>query len=287
MIGFTQGCDFYGITSGLFGFVSIFTLTIMSIERYFVVNDPFKSSGFGPKLKLFCIFVCWFYAAFLITLQMFSKNGFILEGFLTSCSFDYLSRDPYSRSYMLLMIFGGFLVPLILILVFYSFTELKLKKLCSNIVNFRNMSAKTSNTQFSRSNPKNLSSQALTKQYGNKIIFNSIGNHQLQRRAKRSNTPINILRKRNNQNSVLNREFRVLKMILLNVCLFCLAWTPYAVIVIFAQFGSNTDSWLTPFTASLPAVMAKISSIYNPILYTLSNRECRMYFAKAFRRNSS
>lgn len=47
-----KGCDFYGITSGLFGFVSIITLAFMSVERFFIVQDPFKSSGFGKKLKL-------------------------------------------------------------------------------------------------------------------------------------------------------------------------------------------------------------------------------------------
>jgi hypothetical protein len=31
-------------------------------------------------------------------------------------------------------------------------------------------------------------------------------------------------------------------------------------------------------------VFAKISSVYNPVLYTLSNRECRLYFQNWFKR---
>jgi hypothetical protein len=51
--------------------------------------------------------------------QFFSANGFVLEGFQTHCSFDYLSQDLYSRSFMIIMILGGLLIPLFLIIFFY------------------------------------------------------------------------------------------------------------------------------------------------------------------------
>jgi c-opsin len=37
------GCDFYGFSGGLFGFVSIVTMVFMSVERYIIIKSPFKS----------------------------------------------------------------------------------------------------------------------------------------------------------------------------------------------------------------------------------------------------
>ena len=51
--------------------------------------------------------------------QFFSANGFVLEGFLTACTIDYLSQDFYSRLFTIIMIIGGLLIPLFLIIFFY------------------------------------------------------------------------------------------------------------------------------------------------------------------------
>jgi c-opsin len=46
------GCDFYGWTSGLFGFVSITTLALMAIERYSIMRETLKAASFSRKAKL-------------------------------------------------------------------------------------------------------------------------------------------------------------------------------------------------------------------------------------------
>ena len=47
-----KGCIFYGIIGGLFGFISITTLSLMTIERYIIVRNPFSFIRFGKKFRI-------------------------------------------------------------------------------------------------------------------------------------------------------------------------------------------------------------------------------------------
>ncbi len=42
--------------------------------------------------------------------QFFSENGFVLIGFQTHCSFDYLSQDLYSRSFMIVILYKDLII---------------------------------------------------------------------------------------------------------------------------------------------------------------------------------
>jgi hypothetical protein len=236
------------------------------------------------------------YSAILMALQFFSKHGFVLEGFLTSCTFDYLSRDVYSRFYMMIMISFGYVTPLLFIIIFYILTKLKLNKrtncLCNNLAGSDHghsrahyQSLLAYSTSFNNSDPRvevkfsRIGRQITT----NTLLSRSSANSNSMERDRR-NTFNNVICQRRNFNSIINRESRVLKTIILNVTLFCFAWTPYAMVALIGQFSENREHYLNPYTTSLPALFAKISSIYNPVLYTLSNRECRMYFQKFFKK---
>jgi hypothetical protein len=96
--------------------------------------------------------------------------------------------------------------------------------------------------------------------------------------SERRNAMKNMVSQTKNLNNIISRESRVLKTILTNVALFTIAWFPYVIVVLIGQYSSNVEFYLNPYTTSLPGVFAKISSVYNPILYTLSNKECQLYF---------
>ncbi len=181
----------------------------------------------------------WLYSSIWVTLQFGSEHGYVLEGFLTSCSFDYFSRDLFSRIYMMLMIVCGFLVPLSFLIVFLILTKKSLESYGKNALIIQN------NTEFI-SLQSNLSKRSVDLE--------------------------------NRRISFQNRHNRVLKSIILYVSFFCMSWTPYVIIVLLAQFGTNIQNYVNPYTTSLPALIAKFSSIHNPILFTLSNKDCRSYF---------
>ncbi|CAF0761644.1 unnamed protein product [Brachionus calyciflorus] len=243
---------------------------------------------FSFRIKIICIAFTWLYSTFLITLQLFSHNGFVLEGMLTSCSFDYLSRDVYTRTYMLIMFIGGFIIPLKLILIFYILTKNEIKQ--KNKYFFRMNSTERSRTlntlifieQESSTNdigpvyqPEVCLACEHSKFYELKKKICSLSK---KKPLCRQNT-INLDLSRN-YFYLFHREKRVLKRIILNVTFFCIAWLPYAIMALAAQFGNDIENYITPLTTSVPAVIAKVSSIYNPILYTLTHRDCKNYYRK-------
>ena len=61
-----------------------------------------------------------------------------------------------------------------------------------------------------------------------------------------------------------------------------MSWFPYACLAMFAQYGSYIEKYVTPATVSLPSLFAKASSVYNPILYTLNNKDCKKFLKKKF-----
>ena len=69
--------------------------------------------------------------------------------------------------------------------------------------------------------------------------------------------------------------------------MFVVAWTPYAAVTFAAQFGSNIEAYINPYTTSLPALFAKTSSVYNPLIYTLSNKDFRRFFVNKLGFNKS
>jgi r-opsin len=211
----------------------------------------------------------WIYGLIWSVLQFGSQHGYVLEGFLTSCSFDYLSRDLYTRVFMSSMIIGGFFVPLIVLIIFLWLTKRALE---------------TKLNEFGENQVYVFNSKSRTKEYSRAVTTLSRTDSLLDRSYSltRSRFGGDVSMDDNRKFSFKKRQFRVIKTILLNIIFFCVSWTPYCILVIIAQYGSNIEEYVNPYTTSIPALVAKVSSIYNPILYTLNNQECRNYFKKVF-----
>lgn len=62
------------------------------------------------------------YSAFFATLPLLDIgfNRYVPEGFLTSCSFDYLSEDPGSRILIVVFFFAAWIVPVSIIITSYT-----------------------------------------------------------------------------------------------------------------------------------------------------------------------
>ncbi len=178
------------------------------------------------------------------------------------------------------MFVGGFVFPLCCLVIFYFLTK---KTLQTKSKYFENQYVFTARDQTKET--------ILSKDSTKENLFGNI-------KLKRSNSiqitingaSCNITTTNLNSNDLANvqfsfkkRQLKVLRTILLHISFFCIAWVPYATIALLAQFGNNIENYITPYTTSLPGILAKTSSIYNPILYTLNNRECLIYFKKKFK----
>lgn len=100
-------------------------------------------------------------------MEFFSKNGFQLEGMLTSCTFDYLSRDILSRLFILALFLGGFILPFSIIIIFYLFLLSLLKSkdgLLKSNERIISLSPNNNNNNYSIS-ASNISLNILDKNY--------------------------------------------------------------------------------------------------------------------------
>lgn len=180
------------------------------------------------------------------------------------------------------MFVGGFLFPLFCLVIFYFLTkrtlETKTKYFDNQYVFTARDCSKTKASTLSKdsANGNSLESMKLKRTNSIQITINGATSN-----INSTNTNTNDLE--NSQFSFKKRQLKVLRTILLHITFFCIAWVPYATIALLAQFGSNIESYITPYTTSLPGILAKTSSIYNPILYTLNNKECMIYFKKKFK----
>ncbi|XP_057705367.1 teleost multiple tissue opsin 3a [Corythoichthys intestinalis] len=77
------------------------------------------------------------------------------------------------------------------------------------------------------------------------------------------------------------REHRILRMVLTLVSCYLLCWMPYGVVALVTTFGSS--QLVAPSTSVVPSVLAKFSTVINPIIYVFFNNQfsrCLVAFVK-------
>lgn len=67
------------------------------------------------------------------------------------------------------------------------------------------------------------------------------------------------------------REQRVLFMVVTMVVCYLLCWLPYGIMALMATFGR--PGLITPAASIVPSVLAKTSTVINPIIYIFMNKQ--------------
>ncbi|KAK4037275.1 hypothetical protein OUZ56_029311 [Daphnia magna] len=106
------------------------------------------------------------------------------------------------------------------------------------------------------------------------FIVQTVFHHEdeLRQQAKKMN--VTSLRSNTDQQAV-SAEIRIAKIAIMNVTLWLVSWTPFAVICLLGTWGDTSK--ITPLVSELPIILSKTSCAYNPIIYALSHpkyREC-------------
>ncbi|XP_071168766.1 visual pigment-like receptor peropsin [Mytilus edulis] len=78
--------------------------------------------------------------------------------------------------------------------------------------------------------------------------------------------------------TILKREMRVTKTILFMIGAFSVSWSPYAIHCVVSMLGITKG--MSPFVATIPALIAKSSVIYHPIIYVFKNRPLKTVLLK-------
>ncbi|OWA52064.1 Melanopsin [Hypsibius exemplaris] len=227
-------CRFYGFSGSLFGTASIITMAGIALERYLVICRPltgFKKSSSRRRPTVMIIFI-WIYSFSWATPPLFGLNQYVLEGFLTTCSFDYLDRGIVSRAYILAMCVGVYVLPLMMIGFAYGSISWKV---CAS-------------RRFQDGMVRSRSSHSVGR--------SAVAGHNEALLKKQLDCP--------ELKSSLKRSIKMAKITFMTVVCWTVAWTPYTVVALMG-FAAWT-SLLTPLVAQLPAIFAKTAACYNPVV---------------------
>ena len=265
-----SGCNVYAVCGGVFGLSSIATMAAISLTRLVAVIDPFKSlqltgrftlsSCFAVRrtndasISLFClecILCSWIYGSIWILPPLFGWSRFVLEGFGTSCTFDYSSKGRRDRLFIFVLIIGGFLVPVSIIIVSYSFILARLFERGRRLTNLT------------------IGDDHPTLQSKQLYVYHFHRSHSLSDDPPRSETTTIF---EGDEDKCIARNFRRTEIratrTALMVCtLFCTAWGPYSLMAVLAQLG--VDQFVNPYSTAILAMFTKIAACINPLIYAL------------------
>eukprot|EP00095_Tigriopus_kingsejongensis_P002825 maker-scaffold80_size398941-snap-gene-2.17 protein:Tk02825 transcript:maker-scaffold80_size398941-snap-gene-2.17-mRNA-1 annotation:"opsin" len=103
-------------------------------------------------------------------------------------------------------------------------------------------------------------------------IVKAVVNHErlLREQAKKMN--VESLRSNVNADKE-STEIRIAKVSLTAICLWLLAFAPYATTVLLAQFGPR--HLISPLVAHMPSMLLKVAACFNPIIYAISHPKYR------------
>jgi len=216
-------CNVYAGLGAVTGVCSIWTLAMISADRYNIICNGFN----GPKLSkgkaaAMCL-VAWVVSGGIAACPFFGWGGYGPEGILTSCSFDYLSQDISTITYNLFMIIFDFFIPLLIIVGSYA------------------------------------------------MIVKAIWAHEEAMRAQAAK--MNVKSLRSSEANEQRAEIRIAKTAIFNIGLWIACWTPYTIIVYQGCIGKFEG--LKPLTTTLPALLAKSASVYNPMVYAIGHPKFR------------
>ena len=113
-------CQLYGFSGGFFGLLSINALAAIALDRCVAITS-LEHWATPPSRRHHCLklLIPWLHSFFWAVPPLFGWNRYVPEGFQTTCSFDYLTRTPAYTSFVMAMFFGGFVVPMAVIVGSY------------------------------------------------------------------------------------------------------------------------------------------------------------------------
>jgi r-opsin len=129
----------YGMAGSLFGCASIWTMTMIAFDRYNVIVKGIAGKPLGHGGAILRILFIWTLSLVWTLLPLFGWSRYTPEGNMTACGTDYLTKDWFSRSYVVVYAGWCYFLPLLLIIYSYFFI---LKTVAAHEKNMREQAKK-------------------------------------------------------------------------------------------------------------------------------------------------
>ncbi|XP_053999653.1 rhodopsin, long-wavelength-like [Hylaeus anthracinus] len=114
-------CEVYAMLGSLFGCSSIWTMTMISFDRYNVIVKGLSGKPLTITGAILRIFGVWGFSLIWTVAPMLGWNRYVPEGNMTACGTDYFSQDFSSVSYLVMYSIWVYFAPLFLICYSYWF----------------------------------------------------------------------------------------------------------------------------------------------------------------------
>lgn len=120
MIGWQLGCDIYATLGSVSGMGQAITNAAIAFDRYRTISCPIDGR-LNSKQAAVLVACTWFWASPFSVLPLLKVWGrYTTEGFLTTCSFDFLSEDQDTKAFVSSIFVWSYVIPLMFIIYFYS-----------------------------------------------------------------------------------------------------------------------------------------------------------------------
>ncbi|XP_075225419.1 rhodopsin 3 [Lycorma delicatula] len=143
-----SACQLFATIGSFSGIGASATNAAIAYDRYRVIAKPLDGRMSRGK-ALFILLLIWVYTTPWSLMPLFETwNRFVPEGYLTSCSFDYLTRNESTQYWVAVMFVICYCIPMTLIIYFYS-------QIVSHVINHEKalkQQAKKMNVDSLRSN---------------------------------------------------------------------------------------------------------------------------------------
>ncbi|XP_023233036.1 ocellar opsin-like [Centruroides sculpturatus] len=114
-------CEIYGMAGSLFGCVSIWTMVMITLDRYNVIVRGMSATPLTHKKAVVEILFVWIWSIGWTIAPMFGWNRYVPEGNMTSCTVDYLTKEIVYMSYVIIYGCAVYMTPLITMIYSYFF----------------------------------------------------------------------------------------------------------------------------------------------------------------------
>lgn len=119
LLGYDTGCTIYAALGSVSGIGAAISNAAIAYDRYKTISSPLQGRLNFVQAALICIFT-WFWTMPFTLFPMFKIWGrYIPEGFLTTCSFDYLTDNQDTKMFTLCIFAWAYFIPMVLIIVSY------------------------------------------------------------------------------------------------------------------------------------------------------------------------
>ncbi|XP_076757600.1 rhodopsin 5 [Xylocopa sonorina] len=120
MIGWEVGCDIFAMLGSVSGMGQSITNAAIAFDRYRTISCPIDGR-LNSKQAAVIIALTWFWVAPFSVLPLLKTWGrYTTEGFLTTCTFDYLTDDQDTKVFVVCIFIWSYVIPLVFIVYFYS-----------------------------------------------------------------------------------------------------------------------------------------------------------------------